>query len=273
MKTILIPTDYSQVADNALKYATELAKFSNSKLIFLHVYQIPIPTGEIPIMMITPQELEKENQNRIRALERTIHTKTKGEIKTEAIARAGFTIDEIKNVIAEKNVDLVVMGITGEKVREILIGSHTASLIKQTQTPVLVVPKDSKFKKIEKIVLACNYNETVNAAAVEKVKTFAQLFDAKILVLDVEKPEAVPVYENTVAGKSLEQLLTNVDHGLFYTSAEEITDGINVFADEHKCDWIAMIPHKHNLFDRIFHESNTKRMAFHTHIPLLSVHD
>lgn len=273
MKTILVPTDYSQVADNALNYAIELAIFSNAKLVLLHAYQVPVPTGEVPIMLITPQELEKENLNRIKKLEAKIYAQTGGKVQTESLVRSGFIIEEITAVIKEKNADLVVMGITGEKAGAMLIGSHTAALMRQTQTPVLVVPRDARFKEVSKIVLAYNYNETVNAKVINKIKAFAKLFNAKILVLDVEKPVAVPMYENTAAGESLERSLKGVDHAMFFSSAEDIADGINEFADDHRCDWVAMIPHKHNLLDRIMHKSNTKKMAFHTHIPLLSIHD
>ena len=274
MKTILVPTDYSEVADNALNYAVELAKFTNAKIILMHSYQIPVPAGEVLVTLVSPQELEEVNQKRIKKLEKKISEKTSGKIKIESVIRCGFTVEEIMNVIKENSIDLVVMGITGSgKVSETLIGSHTSTLIKQTKTPVLVIPKDAQFKEIEKIVLACNYNEPVNADAIKRFTTFAKLFKAKVLVLDVEKPLAVPMYENTLGGEALEKTLKGVEHVMFYASSEDITDEINSFSDTHKCDWIAMIPHKHNILNQLFHESNTKKMAFHTHIPLLSIHD
>ncbi len=281
MKTILVPTDYSDVASNALQYAVELAKFSSkgveahkAQLILMHAYQVPVPSGEVPVMMITPRELEKENQNRIKKLEKEITRQVEGKIKIESVVRAGFTVDEIMDVIKEKKADLVVMGVTGTgKASELLIGSHTTSLIKQTQTPVLVIPKDARYKEIEKIVLAYNYDEVVNVSALERLKKFAKLFNAKVLVLDVEKPVAVPMYENTASAEALENSLQDIEHVMFYSSSDDVTCEINAFADKHNCDWVAMIPHKHNLLNRLFHESNTKRMAFHTHIPLLSIHD
>ena len=274
MQTILVPTDYSDVANNALRYAVELAKFSNAKIILMHAYQVPIPTGEVPLAMISPKEIDKENQMRIKKLEKKISMQAGGKIKIESVVRAGFTVEEIMEVLKEKKADLVVMGISGTgKFSEKLIGSHTASLIRQTQTPVLVIPKEAQYKEIEKIVLAYNYNETVNVATLERFKKFAQLFHAKALVLDVEKPVAVPMYENTAAGEALEKSLKDIDHVMFYASSDNMEDEINSFADSHRCDWVVMFPHKHNVFSRLFHESNTKKMAFHTHIPLLSIHD
>ncbi len=274
MKTILVPTDYSDVADNALQYAIELAKVSQAQLVLLHAYQIPVPTGEVPILFISPTELEEDNRKRIKMLEKKVSGQTEGKIIVESIVGAGFTSDVITDVIKEKNIDLVVMGITGVgKITQTLIGSHTSELIKKTQTPVLVVPYEARFKEIKKIVLAYNYNDPVNEAAINKLKEFAKLFNAKVLVLDVEKPVAVPMYENTVSGETLEGSLKDIEHVMFFSPAENITDGINAFADEHDCDWLAMIPHKHNFLYRLFNESNTKKMAFHTHIPLLSIHE
>lgn len=273
MKTILVPTDYSEVAGNALQYAVGLATMTNAKLVLMHAYQVPVPTGEIPIMLITPQDLEKENLTRIKKLEEQVTARANGKLKIESMVRSGFILEEITAAIREKNADLVVMGITGEKAGAMLIGSHTSALLGKTQTPVLVVPKDARFREVSKIALAYNYNEAVNTSAVSKLKKFAGLFKAKILVVDVEKPVVVPVYENTAAGESLERSLKGVDHALFFSSSEDLADGVNEFAADHQCEWIAMIPHKHSLLDRILHKSNTKKMAFHTHIPLLSIHD
>lgn len=274
MKTILIPTDYSETAGNALQYAIELAKFSSAKIILMHAYQVPVPTGEVPIMMISPKELKEENQKRIKLLEKKVKEQTEGKIKTETVVREGFTIDEITNVIKKKRVDLVVMGIKGAgKVSQTLIGSHTSSLIKKTQAPVLVIPADAKFKEIKKIALAHNYSEIANEKALNKFKKFAKMFNAKVLVVDVEKPSVVPTYENEVSGETLEKSLKDTEHVMFFSSAKNIEDGLNEFAEDHNCDWLAMIPHTHNIFDRVLHKSNTKKMVFHTHIPLLSIHD
>ncbi len=274
MKTILVPTDYSDIANNACDYAVELAKAYDAKIILFHAYQVPLPSNEMPVMVITPQDLEKENTLRIKMMETEVRSKNNAKLEIESLTREGFTIGKIIEIIEEKNVDLVVMGVTGTgKISEALIGSHTSSLMKETQTPILVIPEKAKFEEVKKIVFAYNYNEKVNTEAIRKVKKFAKLFDAKIYVLDVEKPTVIPMYENTAAAETLENALKDVDHTLFYSSSDEITDGLNLFADEHKCDWVAMIPHKHTFWSRLFTKSNTKQMAFHTHLPLLSIHE
>lgn len=274
MKTILVPTDYSETADNALQYAVELAKFSKAKIILFHSYHIPIPTTEAPVMLISPQELEKENNDRIKKLEKQISKQTAGKIKIESIVRAGFVPDEVKNAANEKKADLIVMGITGAgKVAQTLMGSNATSLIKKTQVPVLVIPKNVKYKKIEKIVLAYDYSGEMEESVMKKLKGFIQLFKAKLMVVDVVKPVEVPTNENAVSSLSLENALRGIKHTLYFPEAENMEDEINSFSDSYKADWLVMIPHKHKLLSGLFHKSNTKQMAFHTSIPLLSLHE
>jgi len=274
MKTILVPTDYSDTANNALQYAVELAKFSHAKIILLHTYQIPIPTGEVPVMMISPQDLEKDNSTRIKNLEREIISQTSGNIKIESVVRAGFVSEEVIDEAKEKNVDLIVMGITGgNKFGESLMGSSTTSVIKHSQTPILVIPKDARYKQIQKIVLAYDYNDVMKENTMKTFKEFVKLFNAKVLVLNVVSPVEISTYENAVAGSTIENSLKDIEHTLYFPASEDNTNEINAFADAHQCDWLVMVPHKHKFLERLFHKSNTKQMAFHTHIPLLTLHD
>lgn len=274
MKTILVPTDYSETANNALYYAIELAKLAKAKIILLHAYHVPLPTGDIPVMLVSPAELEKENVMRVKKLEKDIAKKFSEGVKTEHVVRPGFVPDEILSVIKEKNVDLVVMGIAGQtKISRALIGSNTVDVIKKTKTPVLVIPRDCRFRKVGKIAFACDYQGTINSEVMDKLKEFVKLLKAKVLVLDVVKPDKVPVYENAVAGLSLENSLSGVDHSLYFPEGEDVTSEINSFVDTYQADWLVMMPHRHKLLEGIFHKSNVRQMAFHTHVPLLSLHE
>ncbi|MBI4944953.1 MAG: universal stress protein [Bacteroidetes bacterium] len=274
MKTILVPTDYSNSANNALQYAVELAQFSQATIILLHAYQIPIPTGEVPVMMIAPQELEEDNSMRIKKLEREVISRISGNIKIESVVRAGFVPDEIMDVAKEKSADLIVMGVTGSgKLGDALIGSNTISVIKHSQIPVLAIPKDTRYKKIQKIVLAYDYHHEMKENVMKKFKEFVELFKAKVLVLNVVSPTEVPAYEKAVVGVTIENSLKDTEHTVFFPSAEDISEEINEFADAHQCDLLVMVPHKHKLLERLFRKSNTKQMSFHTHIPLLTLHD
>lgn len=274
MKTILVPTDYSDPASNALQYALELARTSNANLILLHAYHLPVLATEYPVLPVSLEELARENNRRIKKLKEKVAGEAKGNIKLESMVRPGFASDVIADVAKEINADLIVMGITGaSKTTQVLIGSNTTAVMSKTSTPVLVIPSEARYRAIEKIALACNYNEPVNLPAIMKVEALARFFNAKLLVVDMEKPSVVPAYENAIAGETLGVAFKNIDHVMFYSASEDIAEGLNTFVDDHNCNWLAMIPHKRNILGSLFHKSNTKKLAFHTHVPLLSIHE
>jgi uncharacterized protein (DUF1015 family) len=69
----------------------------------------------------------------------------------------------------------------------------------------------------------------------------------------------------------IQNYFEDLEHTHYYLQDDTIINGLNNFIDEYNIDVIAMLPHRHNLFSRIFKEGNTKKMAFHTHIPLLTM--
>ena len=274
MKTILVPTDYSETADNAMHYALELAKTVKAKIILFHAYPFPIPTGDIPVLMVSPDELEKSNLIKIKDLEKKIEGEFPGEITVEHIVRAGNVTDEILTAAEEKEVDLIVMGVTGGGlIAETLMGSNTTALIKKTEIPVLVIPPKAKYKKIEKLVLAYDYKGKIKENVMSKIKTFAHLFNAQILVIDMVAPVEVTSPESTEAHLSIEKGFSDIKHSLYFPEGDDLEYQINSFVDSFKADWLIMIPHKNSFFAGLFHRRNTKKMAFHTHIPLLSLLD
>ena len=53
MKLLLVPTDFSPMADNAMKYAMDMAKSTNANLMLVNMYQIPISFSEVPLVTIS----------------------------------------------------------------------------------------------------------------------------------------------------------------------------------------------------------------------------
>lgn len=273
MKTILIPTDYSEAANNALNYALEIAKLSKAKIVLFHAYHVPVPTGDIPIMMVTPAELEKENVVRIKKLEKEITERYADQLKVEHMVRAGFATDEILSVVKEKKIDLIVMGIAEEsKLSRALLGSNAISIIKKTKTPVLVIPQNCRFKKIEKIVFACDYKRTINKQVLDELKKIVTLFKTKLIVLDVMSPEGAK-HEKNAAELSIENALNEMDYSLYCPKGEDVNSEINSFVEKHKADWLVMAPQSYKFLEGVFHKSHTKQVGLHTHIPLLSIHN
>ncbi|HSY75379.1 MAG TPA: universal stress protein [Bacteroidia bacterium] len=273
MKTILVPVDFSSTAENAAEYAAEFAKYLKAKLILLHVYSVPVPVADVPITTIIPlEEIEKENIKRLKAFNKTLNHKYPG-IETEMITRIGFVVEEILMMIEERNSDLVIMGLSGESKAKGIFGSNTTTVIKKAKCPVLTIPPGLKFKKPEKIALACDYSAIVPDEVVNKFKEYVSLFGAKVLVFDVLRRAELVTYQKAAAEVNLENSLVDVGHSLYYPSGDNLPEEANSFIERQNADMLVMIPHNYTFFQSLFHRSATKQMAFQSKVPLLTIHE
>ncbi|MGZ4059478.1 MAG: universal stress protein, partial [Bacteroidia bacterium] len=205
-------------------------------------------------------------------IEKYIYRKPGHNLVVKCECACGFPIDEINSFVEKNNVDLIVMGMRGGGyLSEKLIGSITTGLIKKSNCPVLVINKQQKFKKLKKIVLAYDYKKVPAKLTLGPLKEFVKLFQSKVYVLNVVNGVKKTAVKKSVTG--IEECLEGIDHSFHFVENEDTISGINEFVSSEKADMIAIIPRRHKFMDTILHERNTKRMAFHTSIPLLALHD
>jgi nucleotide-binding universal stress UspA family protein len=273
MKTILIPTDFSKSAQNALDYAIDMAKCTSAKLILFHAYELPVIATEIPVVL-TENEMEKQIIRNLKKAERYIHLNKGENLVVEYQYRCGFPVEEIRSCAERNKVDLIVMGLHGAGfIKEKLIGSVSAVLMNNSSCPVMIINQNVKFKSIKNIALAFDYSEIKNKTVLFPLNELVHAFKSHIFIFNVVKSqlEAVSSINKAVDGMKLAHALENAEHSFHYSENDDIIDGINKFVTEKKIDMVVMIPHKHSPLHNLFHESQTKKMAFHTRIPLLNL--
>ncbi len=272
MKNILVPTDFSDVSDSAADYAAELAKVTNAKLILYHVFTVPVPVADTPVIAVPMEDLEKENMKLLQAMDKRMKVKH-GKIEIELRTQPGFVVDEIISFTKEHKIDMVVMGVTGAGKTPGMLGSNATSVMHHALSPVMVVPHGYKFVKPSTIALACDYKSILPDEAVEKFKSFARLFNSKVLVFNVLKPHELATYQKAATEVNLENALGDLEHSLYFPTGENMGEEINSFADKHNAEILAMFPHNYSFLKGMVHHSATKEMAFLTHVPLLSIHE
>jgi nucleotide-binding universal stress UspA family protein len=274
MKTILTPTDYSTTSRNATDYAIELAKLTNSKIILLHALTVPVATMEIHgPLLYNIGDLERENEKIIQTLKNEISRKNPGLI-IESLLTVGFPVEEILNTSKEENADLVVMGLKGmSKAEEAIIGSNTSSVVKDAHCPVLVVPDGAVFKAPKNIVIACDYNKDFeNESMWIHVREFVKTFNSTVFILDVLNKKESTTVEIATTGLKVEKFLNDIPHTLHFIEGEDLIESINNFVREKNADMLVMLPKRYNAIKRLFHKSNTRKVIFHTDIPVLTLH-
>lgn len=271
MRTIVVPTDFSETAGNAAEYAMQLAKETNARVILFHAFHVPVPATDMPVLIITPEELETENMRRLEEFAAGLRAKVPG-VSLEIMTRAGFAVEEIGNIISELKADLTVMGIHEMgTIDELLIGSTTTDVMDKVKCPVLVIPHNIKFSKPDLIAFASDLKDLPETCGLDIVKELARTFKAKVDVLTVVKPGETPSVKEAAAGIRLDHTLEDIDHTHHFPENTNVQEGIKDYIDQFGPGILVMVHRKHNFFQRLFGESTTQKAAFHTHIPLLAM--
>ncbi len=270
MKTILVATDFSAVSRNATVYAAQLAKALGAKIILFHTYNIPTTVMDIAFMMVSVEEMQKENEDRIKKDADRLFASFGVEV--EWLVRIGIPSDEIKILADEKNADLIIMAVSGEGASNKFIGSTTLNTLQKSKQPVLTIPHNANFNKISKVIYATDLSYLAKPELFLVLFKIIKVFGANLHVLHIQVP-GKKLEEEANAKQKLDALFQDIDHEFSIMDAESIMLGINQFSQKNKPDLLVMTAHKHNFLERIFGKNYTREMLHETTIPLLVLHD
>jgi nucleotide-binding universal stress UspA family protein len=274
MKTIIVPTDFSVPSTNAMNYAVGLARQTGSSILLFHAYQVPVSMTDVPIVLISVEELHKNAETKMGDVKKSLEEATGGSIKIYAETRLGDTIDELDNLCNNIKPFAVVMGTKGETgVERVIFGSTTLSAIKHLSWPVIVVPPDKKYSTIKKIGFACDFREVVETTPTHFIKDFVKEFNAEIHVLNVDYKNAHFRPETPEESALLQAMLEDLNPTYDFIEDENIETGIEKFAKKNDLDLIITIPKKHKLLEGLFKKSHTRELVFHSHLPIMCVHE
>jgi len=273
MKNILVPIDFSKVSENALNYAIDLANSTKSRLTLMHVYVSPIYVGNTLDLLPSPEKMEKEFILAMEELRQNILQKNK-HLEISIYCTPGMVPEQVEKYAETHEIDLIIIGTQGRNyLEERMLGSTASSMIRTSAFPIMTIDRNVHFRAPGKILLATDFKELESTTILKPLKELAALFSSHLYILNV-------VEENTInsspaeiaAGFGLNHTLKQFHHTFFYSRNEDIVKGINEFTEQHKMDMVVMIPHHHSFISRLFIEPQTHKMAFHSKVPLLTLH-
>lgn len=262
MKNILITTDFSENSMDAAHYGIELARLFRANVTLMHVYSLPIPNAEFP-EMIDFSAYEKIKKNKLEKLKDKIK---KPGVQIDIYSKAGFSFhEEVQSFCEEKKLDLIVMGLTGSsRIHEILLGSNTMTLFAHSTVPILAVPHNYKFDKGLRMAFAFDDQLIKNRSSMDLLVEFASQLNTRIRTFHVSAAKSKKMLEETVkAYLPLDHITLDIEVN------EDVDKGILEYITNNGINLLALIPRKHNFFDRLFHESHTREVALYSNIPLL----
>lgn len=276
MKTILFPTDFSQVSDNAFRYAIHLADKMDAWIILFHCHSYEqIHSTWIPEELVSALN-EKNDQEIMEYIEKYHSTIQKEEGKTVTVVPKivfGHPKEEILSLSREMEPDIVVMGTKGNHtLMNKLLGSITAEVINYANIPVLAIPEKVRFKGIQRIVYATNFEEE-NLAVFGQLKHFADLLEAQLACIHIRTGKGWDLLQLNFFNQLFRQKIDSKEIEFYLQSHESVVSGLAYFMTSKPGEILAMMTHKRDLFDQIFRKSLTKEMALQAEVPLLAFHN
>lgn len=272
MKNILVPIDFSVASHNASEYAACLATAFNANLIFVYSYLPPIAIGEVPAVLLASEtQLQEENRELMNKEIKALGKKYSVEMDSYILNGDAATV--INKMVLKHKADAIVMGMKGKGKSSGVFGSTTHGVIRKATVPVVVVPEKAFYKPIRSIIFAADFDLGTSMGRHSLLLQLAEKNNAYIQVLHVQKQELV-MDSNEIAGKMKTNLgLGKIKHDFFTIEDADVEDGIQIFMDAHPAELLAMVAHKHSIFERLFSTSHTKAMSYLTTIPMLVLQD
>ncbi len=255
MKQIVVATDFSSCASNAMEYAVDLAKILNIELCAIHAIH---PTEGVDNSIQNAIFIEDYYNNKRRALATWaagfVSRYQYQDVKVTTVCEVGSLSNVLTKYIDNNPVELLVMGSMGSTGISGLFGSNASMMISKTRIPTLVIPLETKFKSAPVITLATDFTTDLSPEDVNALNELLLAFKSEQLnILNViETPE---FKTNEEGENNLKSLIGNANLEFKYIQEDSAKEGIMNFIIGNNTDILCVVKHHHNIIYRIFNRS------------------
>ncbi|WP_394973052.1 universal stress protein [uncultured Croceitalea sp.] len=281
-KNILIPTDFSVNAWNAVKYVQQFFKHTKCNFYLLHVSEI---------INYQPSTVSYNNYEAMEIEERIVPSKKKLndmlqkiEIKFSninhnyyGIHEHGFFLESIKKNITEKKIELIIMGTKGASgMRKHIIGSNAGDVITKVKCNTLIIPKGVAFSIPQEVAFPTDYNIFYSHKILEAITEILGLCQGNIRIMNVSKAGR---QLTNVQEKNKEYLFDYLNeifpkNNSFHTiTNKNVNSAIQCFVESRDVDMVIMVAKNLNFLQQILFDSLVEKISFHTSVPFFVIHE
>lgn len=254
LKKILIPTDFSAVAINAVNYARGIFK------------QQPVHLSLVYIN--TPENFRSEQSIR----EEFDAFKSKAlrgaPVHYDLSILYGHLLPELIRAESEQNPDLIIMGARNKEQSDLSLAS---AFIRGVSCPVVVVPEQFHRYDIDSIVFANDYQPIQDSRAIKPLWEFALEFGAKVLLLHINHKQSEQLVPADHAESTLEYYLESLEHEYVYLSSDDMEVAISHYIKANKVDMLAILTRHHDTNTLKSKGQLVAELAARAEIPVLAL--
>ena len=279
MKNILIPTDFSENAWNALIYGISFFKKTHCTFYIVHVNSISTNSGGEAAMYVSQELLEKtileeSNEKLEKLLKKIEHLPLNTKHKFNTLALYGFLTDHLKEQVKEKKIDLIVMGTKGSSgLKAVSIGSNTGNVITKVPCTIMAVPEMATYHSIKEVGFPSDFQLKYDYRVLDILKDILFLKNAALRLLHVS-----PRGEKMNASQEENKLLLldyfkELECSFHFVTGKKIDDSIQCFTESRNLDLVVMVAKNLNFLERILFRPTVEKVSYHTKVPFLVIHE
>ncbi|WP_158849166.1 universal stress protein [Algibacter sp. L1A34] len=277
MRKILIPTDFSENANNAIEFAVNLFKYDISEFYIMHAYQDDIYANESALtkanLADVKSEMRKKSQKELENTIREIENISPNPRHTfYPISANNLLIEEADIVVDDQNIDIIIMGTKGKtNDKKITFGSHTLQVLKYVQCPVLAIPENYKYTQPRHILFPTDYMIPYKRRELKLLCEMASPYRAVIDVLYISKIEKLSMRQLDNQKFIDEELCKNTVN-FKVEKSKHIINTIYKYLKENHVDMLVMVNTRHSFLENILFQSTTiDELSLNLDIPFLAL--
>ena len=277
LQEILVPVDFSECSDNAVRQAIAIAIRTGATVNLLHAVNIPLALPEPGLISIG--DLEKEAAKKLAKMaEEITHWLDRERLRKVEIryqVKVGFVSDEVLQFAEKNSIDMIVMGTHGDGgAVSSIFGSNASTVMQKARCPVFVIPDNAEFRGIRQIAFATDMLE-IDVDTVTRLIDFARHFEAKLHILHILGSGDFLSPEQAAAFKERFNEVANYDNVSFHMVAADgrsTTQAIEDYALENEIEVMAIQNKERNFLEKLLHGSVSKKLVVHAKLPLIAFH-
>ncbi len=268
LRKILLSTDFSVNADHAIEYALNLFDNEPVDYYLLHSYSLMHNIQETLISL--EDVLHEQSQKRLKStLNRLKKAHKQAELKSMSIY--GEAPVAIRKIAQDQQVDLVVLGCSGDAIDKAISGNTTSKLIRGVNQPLLIVPCGFSWKIPKKIVLATDLVQIEDLAILDTMFAIARKYAAEITVLNITSKVPPSQVQQAMRRLDFNNHFKGIESRFEVTENNDVVAGLNDYVKKNQIDLLVLCPKHYTGLKRIFHKSVTRNIIDQTDIPVMVV--
>ncbi|MAN58771.1 MAG: universal stress protein [Flavobacteriaceae bacterium] len=275
---VLIPTDFSDNAWNAVAYALSLLEEVSVSFHLLHVRTAPAIESGPEIqgngVVLSPARKINANSELKQLVARVERNFPNQRHRFETHVEHGFFIKEMRQQVAQLDIDLIIMGTKGASgIKKYTLGSNAGDVITKVKCPVLVIPERAKYETPRHIAFPTDFNLLYKNRILKTLGKISKLHHSQLHVVHVTNAPAQMTDAQRRNKAFLVDSLSSIQHSFYNCTAQDLEEAIQRFVEKNQINMIAMVAKNLNFFQRILFRPTVRNMSYHTEVPFLVLHE